>query len=162
MLRTTLMATFSINSKMPLSVNSFQDPTIFFKAMKDDTWIDYWDNMCGGFISQNTIHALSKKVGILGPTAAIFGRDFELFIVSEWRLCTCPVEKLEESIRNTSGTLSKECLDPYPIGVPNWGKTLELPRREPAMAWPRPVKHGAVLGLRSQQDSGVIYRCMMR
>ena len=104
-----------------------QDPRSFFKTMKESTWIEYWDNTCGGFISQNTAHALSKKINILGPIAAIFGRDFELFIVTEYRLCTCPVEKLEESIQNTSGTLSKESLDQTPTGTSNWGQRWSYP-----------------------------------
>ena len=47
----------------------------------------------------------------MGPTAAIFGREFELFMIEEYHFTTCPVEKLEESIQTGWGTLNKQAFD---------------------------------------------------
>ena len=65
-----------------------QDPRTFFKQTNKSTWIEYWDGTCDGYISQNTAHYLCQKINVLGPIAAICGRDFELFIVSEFELNT--------------------------------------------------------------------------
>ena len=86
--------------------------------MKEDTWIAYWDDMKTEFISHDILHALSKKVGILGPTAAIFGREFEHFLTTEQKIVTFPEERLERSIQNTTGTLRRDQVTPS--GTLNW------------------------------------------
>ena len=109
--------------------------------MKEDTWILYWDDTVGGFISHDVLHALSKKVGILGPTAAIFGRDFEYFLASEKRLVWSPVEKLEQSIQNTKGTLNRDKINPTGNSFrrPRWnysGENQEWQERgQPSSEW---------------------------
>ena len=75
------------------------------------------------YVSQNTAHYLCQKINIFGPIAAIWGHDFELFIATEYQLNTCPVDKLENSIQNTWGTLSKKSLDERPSGNSSWGRT---------------------------------------
>ena len=47
----------------------------------------------------------------MGPTSAIFGREFELFMIEEYQFTTCPVEKLEDSIFTSWGTLNKRAFD---------------------------------------------------
>ena len=54
---------------------------------------------------------LSKTVGIFGPTAAIFGRDFEDSLIREPDAVMMPAERIEQSIR-TSGALTKEMIIP--------------------------------------------------
>ena len=55
---------------------------------------------------------LSKKVGVLGPTAGIFGREFEDYLITEDDAESISVERMERSIRHTFGCLSKEMIDP--------------------------------------------------
>ena len=88
-----------------------QDQRSFFDKINKNTWVHYWDDSCEGNISQNTAHYLSKKISIMGPTAAIFGREFEVFINEEYRLSACPMDKIEESINGSKGTLSKNSFE---------------------------------------------------
>ena len=85
---------------------------LFFKAMKEDTWVKYWDGTKSGYVTDDTMYALSKMIRIFGPTAAVLGRDFDHYIVSEHKLSMVQVELLEYSIRNSSGTLKKEDFNP--------------------------------------------------
>ena len=60
----------------------------------------------------------------MGPTAAIFGRDFELFMLEEQQFATCPVEILEESIHTCWGTLNKQAFEkecPWQKTNYSWG-----------------------------------------
>ena len=97
-----------------------QDPKTFFKQMNKNTWIKYWDETCEGYITQNTMHNLAKKINILGPIAAIFGRDFELYIASEHQLTMCPIDKVDESIEKTMGTLDKGSFEPNHSSWEQW------------------------------------------
>ena len=90
-----------------------QNPRSFFDKINKNTWVQYWDGSCSGYISQNTAHYLSSRVNVMGPTAAIFGREFELFVIEEYHLTTCPVEKLEESIETSRGTLNKQSFEAH-------------------------------------------------
>ena len=83
------------------------DQRSFFDKINKKTWVQYWDNSCEGYITQTTAHYLSKKISVMGPTAAAFGRYFELFINEEYRLGACPIDKIEESISKSTGTLNK-------------------------------------------------------
>ena len=56
--------------------------------------------------------ALSKMVGIFGPTAAIFGREFEESLIREPNAVMMPVERIEQSIRTSAGALTKEMIIP--------------------------------------------------
>ena len=47
----------------------------------------------------------------MGPTAAVFGRDFELFMNDEDRLGACPIDRIEESISRSMGTLNKSSFE---------------------------------------------------
>ena len=88
-----------------------QDPREFFGQVNRDTWVQYWDGSFGGNLSQNTTHYLSSRINMMGPTAAIFGRDFELFMLEEYKFTMCPTEILEESIRSCWGTLNKQAFE---------------------------------------------------
>ena len=90
-----------------------QYPPDWFKKYSQDTWIEFWDGSCQGYISQTTLYHLSKKVNILGPIAAVFGRDLE------YKICThegyyddcIPAEAIQQSIENHNGTLSKDSFE---------------------------------------------------
>ena len=56
--------------------------------------------------------ALSKRVGIFGPAAAIFGRELEEFLIREPDAVMIPVERIEQSIRTSKGALTKEMIVP--------------------------------------------------
>ena len=84
-----------------------EDQRSFFDKINKNTWVQYWDNSYEGYISQTAAHYLSKKISVMGPTAAIFGRDFELFINEEYRLGACPIDKIEASINGSTGALNK-------------------------------------------------------
>ena len=47
----------------------------------------------------------------MGPTAAMFGREFEVFINEGYRPSACPIDKIEESINGSTGTLSKSSFE---------------------------------------------------
>ena len=99
-------------SKTQLSEKLFdQDPREFFGQINKDTWVQYWDGSFGGNLSQNTTHYLSSRINMMGPTAAIFGRGFELFMLEEYKFTMCPTEILEESIRSCWGILNKQAFD---------------------------------------------------
>ena len=60
----------------------------------------------------------------MGPTAAILGRDFELFMLEEQDFATCPVEVLENSIHTCWGTLNKQAFEQekaWPTPNYSWG-----------------------------------------
>ena len=57
----------------------------------------------------------------MGPTAAIFGKDFELFILEEEAFTTCPVDVLAKSVSTCQGTLNRESFDDDYQG--NWSRT---------------------------------------
>ena len=87
------------------------DPRDFFPEMNKSTWVRYWDKSAEGYITQNTMYYLSKRVNIMGPTAAIFGKEFELFMLEEDIFTTCPIEVLEDSIHTSRGTLNKQSFE---------------------------------------------------
>ena len=91
-----------------------QDPREFFGKINKDTWVQYWDGSYCGNVSQNTAHYLSSRINMVGPTAAIFGRNFELFMLEEYKFAMCPVEVLENSIRACSGTLNRQSFESPP------------------------------------------------
>ena len=88
------------------------EPILWFRTFKADTWVLYWDNSHRGFVDYDTMVALSKKVGILGPTAAVFGREFEDFLINDPEARMISKERMEQSIRNSSGALSKAMIIP--------------------------------------------------
>ena len=75
------------------------------------TWVRFWNQETSGYISQNTAHWISKRINIMGPTAAIFGRDFELFILEEETFTTCPVDILTNSVYTCQGTLNRQSFE---------------------------------------------------
>ena len=85
---------------------------VWFRSIKEDTWVVYWDNSHGGYVSHDVLHVLGKMVGILGPTAAIFGREFEDYLINRNGSVTISKERFEQSIRNSSVALWKEMIDP--------------------------------------------------
>ena len=87
------------------------EPKDFFAEINKDTWVHFWDQRAEGFITQNTAHYLAKRINMMGPTAAIFGKDFELFMLEEETFTTCPVEILIESIRTCRGTLNRQSFE---------------------------------------------------
>ena len=93
---------------------------VWFRSIKEDTWVVYWDNSHGGYVSHDVLHVLGKMVGILGPTAAIFGREFEDYLINEKKSVTISKERFAQSVRNSSGALSKYMIDP--VGTPNRNK----------------------------------------
>ena len=74
-----------------------------FRTFRASTSVIYWDNSLQGVVSYDTLQALSKMVGILGPTAAIFGREFEDFLINEQEAVTILKERMEQSIRIVRG-----------------------------------------------------------
>ena len=88
------------------------EPILWFRTFKADTWVLYWDGSHRGFVDYDTLIALSKMVGIFGPTAAIFGRGFEDFLINDPDAVTISKERMEQSIRNSTGALTKEMIDP--------------------------------------------------
>ena len=88
-----------------------QDPREFFGKINKDTWVQYYDGSCSGNLSQNTAHYLSSRTNMMGPTAGIFGRDFELFMLEEYKFAMCPMEVLEDSIHSCWGTLNKQAIE---------------------------------------------------
>ena len=97
------------------------DPKEFFPEMSKDTWVQYWDKSAEGYVTQNTLFHLSKRVNMMGPTAAIFGKDFELFMLEEDIFTTCPMEVLEDSIHTSRGTLNKQSFEKDQSQ--NWSKS---------------------------------------
>ena len=87
------------------------DPKEFFPEMNKSTWVEFWDKSCEGYVTQNTLHFLSKRVNMMGPTAAIFGKDFELFMLEEESFTTCPLDILQDSIHTSRGTLNKQSFE---------------------------------------------------
>ena len=87
-----------------------QNPRYYFNDEKKSPWVHYWDDSCQGEVSIFTIHSLVKQIGILGPIAAVFGRDFELYS-EEFRITTCLVETIEKSVNSRNGTLSKKSFE---------------------------------------------------
>ena len=100
-----------------------QNPWRYFNDVKKDTWVHYWDDSCQGAISSVTAHSLVKQINIFGPTAAIFGRDFELFLTEEFRIATCSVETIEKSINSRNGTLSKRSFENTWVPWDAWHST---------------------------------------
>ena len=89
------------------------EPTSWFtKKFSTDTWVLWWDNSHRGFVDYDTMVALNKRIGVLGPTAAIFGREFEDYLINEDEAETISVERMERSIRHSLGALSKETINP--------------------------------------------------
>ena len=88
-----------------------QNPWYYFDDVKKDTWIHYWDGSCQGAISSVTAHTLVKQINISGPTAGVFGRNFELFLSEEYHIATCPVETIERSVNGQNGTLTKRSFE---------------------------------------------------
>ena len=88
-----------------------QDPREFFGKINKDTWVQYYDGSCSGNLSQNTAHYLSSRINVMGPTAGIFGRDFELFMLEEEKFATCPHEVMEQSIQSCWGTLNRQVIE---------------------------------------------------
>ena len=86
------------------------DPKEFFPEMSKDTWVEYWDKSTEGYVSQKTLYHLSQRVNMMGPTAAIFGKDFELFMLEEEVFTTCPINVLEDSINTSKGTLNRQSI----------------------------------------------------
>ena len=64
-----------------------QSPQSWFKEYAYDTYMEYWDGSKKGYILQNTTFRISKKANILGPLAAVFGRQLEYKIatLNEWK-----------------------------------------------------------------------------
>ena len=87
------------------------EPIYWFRTFRASTSVIYWDNSLQGVVSYDTLQALSKMVGIFGPTAAVFGREFEDFLINEQEAVTISIERMEQSIRNSSGALSKAMID---------------------------------------------------
>ena len=95
-----------------------EDPKEFFANINRSTWVHFWDQKTSGYISQNTAYWISRRINIMGPTAAICGRDFELFILEEERFATCPVLVLEKSVSTCQQTLNVQSFDDDAQG--NW------------------------------------------
>ena len=87
------------------------EPILWFQSFKRETWVLNWDNSHRGFVDYKTMVGLCKAVGIFGPTAAIFGRDFEDSLIRDPSAFWIPAERVEQSIR-TSGGLTKEMIIP--------------------------------------------------
>ena len=110
-----------------------RDPKDFFHGMNKSTWVRFWNQETKGYISQNTAHWMSKRINIMGPTAAIFGRDFELFILEESTFTTCPVVVLEKSLATCQGTLSEQSFDEDPNG--HWSRTNRWSQSYGSSSW---------------------------
>ena len=81
----------------------------------------FWDGSRKGYITQKTVYELSKKVNILGPIAAIFGRDLELRIATEReQFYSIPVSIIEASINSHNGTLRKHHFEDNPTEGSAW------------------------------------------
>ena len=69
----------------------FEDiPREFFKKRDQATWVSFLDE--SGYLTQDTAHQLSKKINMIGPTAALFGQEFELYMLDEEEFTSCPVD----------------------------------------------------------------------
>ena len=88
------------------------EPILWFQTFKKETWVQYWDNSHRGLMNYDAMMALSKVVGIFGPTAAIFGREFEESLIREPDAVLMPAERIEQSIRTSAGALTKEMIIP--------------------------------------------------
>ena len=102
-----------------------EDPRGWFRKYPLDTYMEFWDGSCQGYVNQNMMFKLSKKVNILGPIAAIFGRDVELHISTHagWFGSCIPVSTIERPIDSHFGTLCKEHFEDKPGGVSTWTRT---------------------------------------
>ena len=96
------------------------EPREWFKTFNKSTYMTFWDGSTKGYVSQRTMWQLSKKVNILGPIAAIFGRDLELEIATAEQFQTIPVSTIEQSIETHNGTLRKEHFEDRPPESSIW------------------------------------------
>ena len=109
------------------------DPKDFFMGINKPTWVRFWDQRCQGYISQNTAHYLTKRINVMGPTAAIFGKDFELFMLEEETFTTCPVDVLANSVYTCQGTLNKQSFDDDYQG--DWSRTNNWAQSYGSSSW---------------------------
>ena len=65
-------------------------PHEFFKKRDQATWVSFLD--ASGYLSQDQAYQLSRKISMIGPTAALFGQEFELYMLDEEEFTTCPVD----------------------------------------------------------------------
>ena len=83
----------------------------------------------------DTMMALSKMVGIFGPTAAIFGREFEESLIREPDVVMMPVERIEQSIRTSAGASTKEMIIPVDEQGGNEQESHEHDRGQSSTRW---------------------------
>ena len=55
----------------------------FCKTHKKDTWGRTWDGTHEGWVSADAVYHLSRRVGIMGPLAALMGRLADYHICNE-------------------------------------------------------------------------------
>ena len=65
-------------------------PHEFFKKRDQAIWVSFLD--ASGYLSQDQAYQLSRKISMIGPTAALFGQEFELYMLDEENFTTCPVD----------------------------------------------------------------------
>ena len=82
-----------------------------FKANKRfDTWCKMWDDSYEGYVEFETIFQLSKRVGIMGPLAAVLGRLADYHICTEGVKCNFAMKKRlwSHSIRSGRSTRKRD------------------------------------------------------
>ena len=63
----------------------YSNPKLFVRGEKESTKIESWDGRDHGFYSYDMLKKLGSQIGILGPLAAMFGRDIEQEIMFSTR-----------------------------------------------------------------------------
>ena len=75
-----------------------EDISRFVSELREDTWMQRWDNSKEGYLSDHRCQQLATKTGIFGPIAGVFGRHLELRLASNPREKYILAETIEYSI----------------------------------------------------------------
>ena len=99
------------------NVSRYQNVKEFLRGEKEPTEITSWDGQVCGYFSYDKVKALVRQINILGPLAAIYGRDIEQEIMYPTSGTLISARKFNQSTNVPSTTLEATNLGQRPNEV---------------------------------------------
>ena len=91
----------------------YDDKKEFLKNERRATEVSTWDGRHRALISHEALKDMAEMVGILGPSAGVYGRDIEQLLMGYDRPTLIPENKFNESVKLGRHTLRLEALSSY-------------------------------------------------
>ena len=76
------------------------DVNDFIWRKNNDQWVPTWDNKIRVRMTKDQIISIHKESCILGPLAALFGRDFQQFLMKNPKAALIKQEEMQYSVDN--------------------------------------------------------------